>query len=60
MQNNIGRFNDYIAEMNLELNQSGFSPLYYGNPYDWLFLYCALAPRPLDIFRGLLAESLDQ
>lgn len=49
---------DYIEEINVHLNESGFSLMYYGNPYDWLFLYCTLSERALDIFRGLLAEAL--
>ena len=49
---------DYIEEINVHLNESGFSLMYYGNPYDWMFLYCTLAECPLDAFRGLLAEAL--
>ena len=51
---------DYIEEINVHLNESGFSLMYYGNPYDWMFLYCALSDRPLDTFRGLLAEVLEE
>ena len=51
---------DYIEEINVHHNESGFSLMYYGNPYDWLFLYCALSDRPLDTFRGLLAEVLEE
>ena len=50
---------DYIAQINVYLIDSGFSPIYYGNPFDWMFLYCALSERPLDVFRGLLAEVLE-
>ena len=50
---------DYIAQLNVYLIDSGFSPIYYGNPFDWMFLYCALSERPLDVFRGLLAEVLE-
>lgn len=50
---------DYIAQINVYLIDSGFSPMYYGNPFDWMFLYCALSERPLDVFRGLLAEVLE-
>ena len=50
---------DYIAEMNAVLNECGFSELYMGNPFDWMFLYCTLEDNPLDTFRGLLAEALD-
>ena len=51
---------DYISEVNVYLTDSGLSPIYYGNPYDWLFLYCSLADRPLDTFRGILAEVLPE
>ena len=50
---------DYIAQINVYLIDSGFSPMYYGNPFDWMFLYCALSERPLDVFRGLLAEVIE-
>ena len=49
---------DCIAEINAYLDDGGFSLMYYGNPYDWLFLYCALSDTPLDTFRGILAEVL--
>ena len=46
--------------MNAVLNECGFSELYMGNPFDWMFLYCTLEDNPLDTFRGLLAEALEQ
>lgn len=49
----------YIDEINLYLNDSGFSPIYYGNPYDWLFLFCSLSDNPLDTFREIIAEVLE-
>lgn len=49
---------DYISEVDVYLTDSGLSPIYYGNPYDWLFLYCSLAERPLDTLRAVLAEVL--
>ena len=56
----VGLFlDDYIEEINVHLNESGFSLMYYGNPYDWMFLYCALSERPLDTLRGLLADVLE-
>lgn len=59
-ENKIITIDDYIDDTNAYLDQSGFSLMYYGNPYDWMFLYCALSKRPLDTFRGLLAEVLDE
>lgn len=49
---------DYEEELNALLDESGFSPIYYGNPYDWFFSYCSLSKQPLERFRGLLAEIL--
>lgn len=49
---------DFVAEINVYLSAAGMSPIYYGNPYDWLFLYCSLAERPLDTFRGIIADVL--
>jgi hypothetical protein len=51
---------DYIAEMNALMTECGFSELYLGNPYDWMFMYCTLNENPLDTFRGLILEVLDQ
>ncbi|MGN0178531.1 MAG: hypothetical protein ACI4DY_03695 [Monoglobaceae bacterium] len=59
-ENKIIDLDDYIEEINVHLDESGFSLMYYGNPYDWMFLYCALSDRPLDTFRGLLAEVLTE
>lgn len=48
-------------EMNNILQRCGFGPLYYGNPYDWLFLYCSNCVQnysnPIDVFRAILMES---
>lgn len=57
-ENEVIELDDYIEEINVHLNESGFSLMYYGNPYDWMFLYCALSERPLDTLRGLLADVL--
>lgn len=48
-------YSDGIDEF---LNESGFPPMYCGNPYDWLFLFCTLTDWPLDTFRAILAEVL--
>ena len=47
---------DYTEQLNALLNECGFSPLYCGNPYDWMFLYCTLSDTPLDVFREIVAE----
>ena len=51
---------DYAEQLNALLNECGFSPLYYGNPYDWMFLYCTLSDAPLDVFRGMVSEVLNE
>ena len=50
---------DYTEQLNALLYECGFSQLYYGNPYDWLFLYCTLSDKPLDVFRGMVYEVLN-
>lgn len=47
-------FDDYMAQLDDLLNRCNYPTLYYGNPFDWLFLFCAQAEWPLDA----LAESL--
>ena len=49
---------DYTEQLNALLHECGFSPLYYGNPCDWMFLYCTLSNAPLDVFREMVAEVL--
>ena len=51
---------DYTEQLNALLNECGFSPLYFGNPYDWMFLYCTLSDTPLDVFRGMVSEVLNE
>ncbi len=50
----------YIQEMNDRLNEAGLPPLYYGNPFDWLFLFSAKEEDPLVCFREVLAEAMDE
>ena len=49
---------DYTAQLDALLSECGFCTMYYGNPLDWMFLYCTLAEHPLDIFRNILLEAL--
>ena len=50
---------DYTEQLNALLNECGMSLLYYGNPFDWLFLYCTVSERPLDTFRDMIDLILD-
>ena len=50
---------DYTDELNNILFDCNFSGLYHGNPFDWMFLFCAQAEKPLDLFRDLLSDVLE-
>lgn len=54
----------FITELNSILYNCGFSPLYYGNPYDWVFLYCSGCKEnkswPLVVFREILEIEVDE
>ena len=56
-----GDYDGFVNELNGILFDCGFSPLYVGNPYDWLFLYCSSCAvdgyTPLDRFRGMLGQD---
>lgn len=47
-------FDDFTEQMNDVLDSCGMGPLYIGNPYDWLFLFCAKSEHPLDTFRSII------
>ena len=51
---------DYLVPLDTLLLECGFSQMYAGNPYDWLFLFCSVNDRPLDTFRGLISEVLNE
>lgn len=38
------------------LENCGYSGLYVGNPYDWLFLYCSLDESPLDCLHNVITD----
>lgn len=52
-------FDDYLSQLNALLFDCNYMGLYFGNPFDWLFLYCAQAERPLDTFRDTLLEVFE-
>lgn len=43
------------AQMNQILLDSGYQELYYGNPYDWIFLFSMQTEMPLSTFRDYIA-----
>ena len=51
---------DYTEQLNALLNECGFSMLYCGNPYDWMFLYCTISEVPLDVFREIIYKALNE
>lgn len=56
---NFDFYDDYVDEMNAMLSDAGFSVLYSGNPFDWLFLFCSSLEEPLDKFRSVLNEAMN-
>lgn len=48
---------DYICQVDEVLDTVGLQTLYYGNPFDWMFMYCSMDERPLDIFRNIMADA---
>ncbi|MBS5950881.1 MAG: hypothetical protein KIC47_11280 [Clostridium sp.] len=49
----------FVHETNDMLIEAGMNRLYPGNPFDWLFLYCSNTSYPLDTFREIISEILD-
>ena len=50
---------DYIMELDGLLTKADLPKMYYGNPYDWLFIYCSLGTEEessLDKFRSIISE----
>lgn len=53
-------FFDYTYALDQKLEDIGYPLLYPGNPFDWLFLTCSNMERPLDAFRAILDEVLNE
>lgn len=51
-----GLFDEFVDETNEMLAECGYVQLYWRNPYDWLFGYCAWADNPLDEFKNVIDE----
>ena len=43
------------AHMNQYLLEAEYQELYYGNPYDWIFLFCMQTEAPLSSLREFIA-----
>ena len=49
-----GLFDEFVTESNAVLAECGYVQLYWQNPYDWIFGYCACADNPLDEFLDII------
>lgn len=47
-----------LSLINKYLIDSGYPELYYGNPYDWIFMWALNSDRPLEEFRYYMGEVL--
>lgn len=54
------RYNLYVKEMDDWLTKAKLPLMYYGNPYDWMFLFCTATNGPLEAFKSLLDEALGE
>lgn len=52
-------YDDYTVQLNALLLEANLPTLYYGNPCDWMFLYCTYMENPLDTFHGILSAALE-
>lgn len=50
------KFDLFVQEMKDILFECGYEELYWGNSYDWVFLYSSKTSSPLDTFRGMIDE----
>ena len=51
-----GDFDEFTDEMNSILQDTGYIQLYWRNPFDWMFGYCAVSNEPMYTFRDLIEE----
>lgn len=54
------RYGQYLDEVNCWLEDYGYSSLYSGNPYDWIFLHSAQSDTPLEKFRELMGILMNE
>lgn len=47
---------DFCLVINAKLCEANCSPLYYGNPYDWVYMFCAATDNPLYTFRRMIGK----
>ena len=51
---------DYVDQLNALLTEAGLAEMYYGNPHDWLYMYCTLEDNSLDCFRDIFNKVIDK
>ncbi len=49
-------FDEFQNSLNVELSKCGYVQLYWRNPYDWMFGYCAMHESPVDCLRDIIYE----
>ena len=52
-------YDEFIASVNDILLDCGLQEMYLGNPFDWLFAFCAKENNPLEAFRFYMNEILE-
>lgn len=50
----VDHHDEFVAAMDMELEECGYVQLYWRNPYDWMFGYLSCADSPLDELKGLI------
>lgn len=48
-------FEEFTAQLNLCLERCGYLRIYWRNPYDWMFGYCARQRDPIAVLRKIIA-----
>ena len=54
--NKQDRIDYFVVQINDVLTDANLPELYPGNPFDWLFYFCAMSDSPLDTLRAILFE----
>ena len=49
-------FDDFTSDMNELLGKCGYVKLYWRNPFDWMFGFCAKEDNPLDELQNIISE----
>lgn len=47
---------DFFDETNAELADCGFVQMYLRNPFDWIILFCANSPNPIDYLKDFIQK----